>query len=89
MTTISRAFKSVIEARLAEKSPLIQVLVGPRQVGKTTAIRQIFSDRGRYFSADSPVPIETSEIENLWASVLEEREPLLAIDENIRQGAVI
>lgn len=81
MTSISRSFQAVVESRLKEKSPLIQVLVGPRQVGKTTAIRQIFSDRGLYFSADSPVPLPTSEIESLWKQALTLPEPLLAIDE--------
>ena len=81
MSSISRSFKAQIEARLREKSPLIQVLVGPRQVGKTTAIQQIFADRGIYFSADSPVPLPSTEIESLWARALELPEPLLAIDE--------
>jgi predicted AAA+ superfamily ATPase len=81
MTSISRSFKSTIETRLKEKSPLIQVLVGPRQVGKTTAIKQIFSNRGIYFSADSPVPLNSNEIESLWSKALALPEPLLAIDE--------
>lgn len=81
MISISRSFKPLIEARLKEKSPLIQVLVGPRQVGKTTAMKQIFADRGVYFSADSPVPLTSKEIESLWSQALALPEPLLAIDE--------
>lgn len=42
---------------LAEPRKFIQVLVGPRQVGKTTLIRQIlplFKGRAHYVSADEP-----------------------------------
>ncbi len=62
-------------------SPLIQVLVGPRQVGKATAIRQVLKDRGVYFTADSPVPPGTEEIEKVWQQVLKMPNPILAIDE--------
>lgn len=60
---------------------MIQVLVVPRQVGKTTAIRQIFANQGLYFSADSPTPSNTSEIESLWEQASRMSQPLLAIDE--------
>jgi predicted AAA+ superfamily ATPase len=81
MTDISRSFKTALVTRLSEKAPLIQVLVGPRQVGKTTAIRQILKDQGLYFSADSPVPLATTEIETLWQNAIQMKEPILAIDE--------
>ena len=77
MTNISREFERKIRARLKEKSPLIQVLIGPRQVGKTTAIKQIFVDQGIYFSADSPIPLSTDEIETLWRQALDLENPLL------------
>ena len=76
-----RAFKDKLSRRLEEPAPLIQVLIGPRQVGKTTAIRQILANRGIYFSADSPVPLPASEIERLWLEALALPEQLLAIDE--------
>jgi predicted AAA+ superfamily ATPase len=78
---INRSFKQKIESRLAEESPLIQVLVGPRQVGKTTAIKQILSGRGLYFTADSPVPLDSTEIEKIWNRAIELPDPILAIDE--------
>lgn len=81
MKDISRSFKWGIGERLQEKSPLIQVLVGPRQVGKTTAVRQLFADQGLYFSADSPVPLPASEIEELWEKACKLSPPILAIDE--------
>jgi predicted AAA+ superfamily ATPase len=81
MNSISRSFQRQLVARLEEDAPRIQVLVGPRQVGKTTAIKQIFSDKGLYFSADSPVPLGAQEIELQWNNALKLPEPLLAIDE--------
>lgn len=81
MSRFFRKFKFVIEARLQEPNPLIQVLIGPRQVGKTTAIKQIFSQRGIYFSADSPLPLGPEEIEAHWKQAMEMEDPWLAIDE--------
>ncbi|PWU17151.1 MAG: hypothetical protein C5B49_09485 [Bdellovibrio sp.] len=78
---IERSFKPLLASRLTETSPLIQVLVGPRQVGKTTAIRQILDRRGLYFTADSPVPLDSQEIERLWEQVSGMHDPVLAIDE--------
>ena len=40
-TLYERPFVAQLENRLAGEKPLIQVLVGPRQVGKTTGIRQL------------------------------------------------
>lgn len=37
--TYQRAFVTQLVQRLQGPSPLIQVLVGPRQVGKTTGVR--------------------------------------------------
>jgi predicted AAA+ superfamily ATPase len=50
-----RAFVRQLEQRLGEVDALIQVLVGPRQVGKTTGVRQMlarFSGRHHYANAD-------------------------------------
>jgi predicted AAA+ superfamily ATPase len=41
--THRRPFVSTLEQRLAAQQPLIQVLVGPRQVGKTTGVRQLLA----------------------------------------------
>ena len=38
-----RAFVAQLEKRLTGQAPLIQVLVGPRQVGKTTGMRQLLA----------------------------------------------
>ena len=84
-TQISRSFKNTLAARLEEKSPLIQVLIGPRQVGKTTAIRALLANQGIYFSADSPVPLNAEEIQNVWNQAMELDHPLLAIEKNLKE----
>lgn len=79
---INRSFSNLLLTRFKEASPLIQVVIGPRQVGKTTGIKQAMNGRGLYFTADSPVPLNATEIESLWTKVLEQSDqPLLAIDE--------
>ena len=55
--------------RLQEKQPFIQVVLGPRQVGKTTAVLQAKKRWGTasiYESADSPAPPGTGWIEQAW-----------------------
>jgi predicted AAA+ superfamily ATPase len=37
-----RNFEFLLRERLGEPTPVIQVLLGPRQVGKTTGILRIF-----------------------------------------------
>ena len=49
-----RAFVAKMEGRLNGDMPLIQVLVGPRQVGKTTGVRQLLDRvKGRFFFANA------------------------------------
>jgi predicted AAA+ superfamily ATPase len=38
-----RPFVATLTERFAEETPLIQVLAGPRQVGKTTGVRQMLA----------------------------------------------
>lgn len=59
----------VIGKRLLEKRRFIQVLLGPRQVGKTTAIQQVLSDCKmpfHYAAADLPAPPDTGWIARQW-----------------------
>lgn len=61
-----RDITSKILARLVEERRFIQVITGPRQVGKTTAVLQILLDSGiphHYASADLPAPPH-----NVWIS---------------------
>lgn len=58
-----------IRARLTEKARFIQVMTGPRQVGKTTAVKQALQDLGlpsSYCVADLPAPPEPEWIEAQW-----------------------
>jgi len=60
--------RSICEA-LGRDLPVFQVITGPRQVGKTTAARQIMSQLpypSIYASADFPLPVETGWIETQW-----------------------
>jgi hypothetical protein len=59
----------IILERLREKRQFIQIINGPRQVGKTTAIRQVLSDinvDSVYAAADLPAPPSVSWIEEKW-----------------------
>ena len=53
---ITRSFVSKINELLESKKPLIQVVLGPRQVGKTTGVKQVLrplaSGEYHYASAD-------------------------------------
>lgn len=76
-----RHLKEKIEQRLAEKEPLIQVVIGPRQVGKTTALKQALKGKGLYCSADFPTPMGSNFIEENWKLCVEKKDRILAIDE--------
>jgi hypothetical protein len=65
-----RPLVAALEKRLLGKPNLLQVLVGPRQVGKTTAARTVASRwRGpvHYAAADLPLPPGPEWIETHWA----------------------
>ena len=72
---------NVIKGRLAEKQPLIQVVVGPRQVGKTTALKSALSEKDHYYTADYPTPLDASIILEWWKSASKSQSKILAIDE--------
>jgi hypothetical protein len=48
-----RPLKSVILAELSKPAPVIHVIIGPRQVGKTTIARQMTKPPG---NAILPIP---------------------------------
>ena len=59
----------VVLARLTEPRRFIQVLAGPRQVGKTTLVRQVLeqvSEPFHYASADEPVINTTVWLSQQW-----------------------
>ena len=60
---------AVIRKRMNEPRRFIQVLAGPRQVGKTTLARQIMSEPGvisHYATADEPTLRDRSWLEQQW-----------------------
>ncbi len=64
-----RVFESVLAKRLREKLNFMQVLIGPRQVGKTTAVTRIFnqwSGPKKMISADLPAPPDHSWLTANW-----------------------
>jgi uncharacterized protein len=79
----------VILARIQESRKFIQVLAGPRQVGKTTLARQVLEASGRqahYISADEPTLQDRNWLVQHWDQArrmaeLSGSEVLLVIDE--------
>lgn len=67
-----RAEYHIIKKRLEEQRRFIQVVMGPRQVGKSTVVKQVLKDLSlpyQLFSADN-VPVSNSAwVSNCWAAV--------------------
>lgn len=68
-----RAFVAQLETRLRGEPPLIQVLVGPRQVGKTTGMRQLLaraSGNYHYANADDLLVTDRAWLLEQWQKAL-------------------
>lgn len=80
-----RTFVAQLEKRLAAAAPLIQVLVGPRQVGKTTGLRQLLaraSGNYHYANADDLLVSDRSWLLEQWQKALLAGDgALLVVDE--------
>ncbi len=69
MSSFARPVLSKLIQRMAEPRRFLQVLAGPRQVGKTTLARQLMKahgDRSSYSTADGLAPENTIWIEQQW-----------------------
>lgn len=69
MKDINRKCAASALAMIRDGSPFMQVFCGPRQVGKTTAAKQIMASAGLhalYATADSPAPFGPEWIETQW-----------------------
>jgi uncharacterized protein len=69
MDSFEREFVSVLNARLREPLDFIQVVIGPRQVGKTTALKQIvnsWSGPSLMVTADEIAGPNAAWIEGQW-----------------------
>ena len=61
-----------IRKRLEEPRRFIQVVMGPRQVGKSTVVKQVLQDIDtpfQHFSADQVPATNTAWVSNCWAAV--------------------
>lgn len=64
-----RNLVSELVQRLAEPRRFLQIVVGPRQTGKTTAVTQALGDAGipsRFISADDPNLVSAQWLQNEW-----------------------
>ncbi|MBI3009395.1 MAG: AAA family ATPase, partial [Candidatus Omnitrophica bacterium] len=64
-----REITSTLSRRLQEPRRFVQVITGPRQVGKTTAIQQVLAELSipaHYAAADLPAPPATEWIAQQW-----------------------
>jgi predicted AAA+ superfamily ATPase len=85
---LTRDFHKKLSSRLREKRLLIQVVIGPRQVGKTTAAEEIFEQyKGpkHFVSADSPSPFGPEWIEAAWTQALRKSSDCLLIIDEIQK----
>lgn len=85
-----RAEYQIIKSRLEENRKFIQVVMGARQIGKSTVVRQVLKDIDipfQFFSADNVPATNTAWISNCWAAVRSLKEnkgwesAILVIDE--------
>ena len=59
----------ILQRRLAEPRRFLQVVTGPRQVGKTTSVKQALEASAlpcHYATADSPTPLPPVWIDQQW-----------------------
>jgi uncharacterized protein len=69
MNTFERSLVPLLVGELEKKQSVFQVLIGPRQVGKTTIARQVMDKLPFpfiYASADNPLPPGPEWIETQW-----------------------
>jgi hypothetical protein len=85
---IERSKEVLVKARMNEPRRLIQLLAGPRQVGKTTLIRHVMDASpmpSHYASADEPAPPGPAWINQHWQRarglVSGRKKALLVLDE--------
>jgi predicted AAA+ superfamily ATPase len=84
-----RPYADVLTRRLAEPHRFIQVITGPRQVGKTTLVQQVIERSGwpaRFASADEPALRGSDWIEQQWEAArrmpkVRRQGPVLVLDE--------
>lgn len=76
-----RTYIKLLSERLHDKRSPVQVVVGPRQIGKTTSLKELLAGKGVYETADSPQTLPANLIEVWWEKALQDKNKILAIDE--------
>ncbi len=80
-----REFLYTLQKRFSEDAPLIQIIMGPRQVGKTTGVLQFLDTHQtphHYASADNLLTTDSNWILEQWQLAQQQGSPsLLVIDE--------
>ncbi len=69
MPQIHRRYNQLLKTRILEPRRFIQVLVGPRQVGKTTLVKQVLAELnipGMYTTADNIVNTDSDWLATQW-----------------------
>jgi len=94
MKKFQREDVGAILQKLQKKMPVFQVITGPRQVGKTTAARQIMAEfpyDSIYSTADAPVQVGTEWVESQWRlaelKVKETKKPVLLVLDEVQKAA--
>jgi len=82
ITQINRTLVDVLINRIKESDPLIQVLLGPRQIGKTTIVKEVIKDKGLYKTADYPNPLNSDVLVEWWNELNNSNYEILVIDGN-------
>lgn len=68
---LTRQEYDVLRRRLGEPRKFIQVVLGPRQIGKTTVVRQVLQDINKpqlYFSADDTAVAGSAWLASCWTA---------------------
>lgn len=89
MKEVKRPLVDVLNRRLKGPKQPIQIVLGPRQVGKTTALEQVidhWDGPSHYATADLPAPPDASWIQSQWEvarqlAASHRRKTLLVLDE--------
>lgn len=71
MTIYKRAEYQIIRSRLEEQRRFVQVVMGARQIGKSTVVKQVLKDLDapyQFYSADNVPATNSAWISNCWAA---------------------
>lgn len=85
---ITLQFTEQLRQRISEEMPLMQVVLGPRQIGKSTAANEIyqqFAGSKILVSADDPIPPNHEWLETQWRRARSLSTPVLLIIDEVQK----